>query len=176
MAFDTAFERIFLHDDQSLWHCPENYFLETPDGGLCMGLCYPDWDTSLTADGTVTLGYTLGCRAEGHLSLEPTFYGTVEAAPAGEIVGYAAEFRPPVAFADFIRAAAARGMYIGSLSMPNIAYAEGADWLSTDENGHPHEYNACVTDFEIRIREIPSRGGEKYRKISPRKFKKTLDK
>ncbi len=75
MAFDTAFERIFLHDDQSLWHCPENYFFETPNGGLCMGLCYPDWDTSLTADGTVTLGYTLGYRAEGHLSLEPTFCG-----------------------------------------------------------------------------------------------------
>ncbi len=297
MAFETAFDRIFLHDDQSLWHCPENYFLETSDGGIAMGLCYPYWDTA-AENGTITLGYTLGCRVEGHLAFEPTFcgvyrkegieryshgpytgkkpmpyfrgfpeesglhqhfrdhiipadvgipseildwgavwamqsymkyrlprhplpengyflwqngwwaglsepdseavdvllasgvhdlmtqqiafghdnhpttepryirdtranplafpvyrgeeplhftpptalHGEVSATSAGETVGYTPDFHPPAVFEDFIRTSAARGMHIGSFSMPNVAYTAHEDWLSLDENGKAHEY------------------------------------
>ncbi len=298
LAFATPFDRIHLHDDQSLWHCPENYFLETADGGVAVGLCYPFWDTELAEDGTLSIGYTLGYRAEARLMLEPCFcgvyrkegveryshgpylgqkpmpyfpgfpeesglhqhfvdhvipadagiepelldwgavwamqsylkyrlprhplpepgyflwqngwwaglaepdlqavdvlldsgvhdlmtqqiafghdchpnteprclrdtrlsplgfpiyrgeepteyaqptalHGTVEAAPTGEILGYTEHFRPPAAHAAFIRASAERGMHIGSFSMPNIAYTNGTDWLSVDENGRAHEY------------------------------------
>ncbi len=297
LTLDTPPDRIHLHDDQSLWHCPINYFLESDGGGLALGLAYPYWDTALT-DGGVSLGYTLHYRATDALTLEPVFCGVyqhegieryshgpypgqrpmphfpgfpeesglrqhfpdhiipedagipperldwgavwamqsymkyrlprlplpepgyflwqngwwaglsapdpeavdvllnsgvhdmmtapiafghdrhpnteprylrdvalsplrfpvysgeepadmappqalhsaVASAPAGEIVGYTEEFHPPRAWEDFIHTAHARGMHIGSFSMPNIAYAAAPQWFSTDECGRPHEY------------------------------------
>ncbi len=300
ITFATSFTRIHLHDDQSLWHCPINYFLETDTGGLALGLCYPYWDIEPATDRTVSLGYTLHYTAGGSLEFEPVFGGvfrkegieryshgpypgkkpmpyfpgfpdesglrqhfsghiipadagiapevldwgavwamqaymkyhlppqplpepgwflwqngwwaglttpnlaavdvlldsgvhdlmtahiayghdthpntepryirdtlpdpvrfpvlresregsfespstnalhaTAQAAPVDEIVGYTEEFHPPRAYADFIRKAEARGMHIGSFSMPNVAYTCGSDWLSLDEQGRAHEY------------------------------------
>ncbi len=74
LCFDRAFNRVHLHDDQSLWHCPENYFLETESGGLAIGLAYPYWDTAAEAD-SVSLGYTLHYHATEHVTLEPVFCG-----------------------------------------------------------------------------------------------------
>jgi hypothetical protein len=36
-------KEIHFHDDQSVWHCPINYFLRGPKGGCFAGLAWPYW-------------------------------------------------------------------------------------------------------------------------------------
>ncbi len=73
-CFAESFRNVFLHDDKTLWHCPENYFLEGEDGGLAMGLAYPYWKSDASAD-SVSLGYEPNFTARDSFTLETVFCG-----------------------------------------------------------------------------------------------------
>ncbi|MBE6599094.1 MAG: hypothetical protein E7638_06595 [Ruminococcaceae bacterium] len=55
---------ILLHDDQTFWHVPTNYFIRMGDGGICCGLEYPYWDTEEEGCDRVTLGFSPNYKVE----------------------------------------------------------------------------------------------------------------
>ncbi len=76
---------ILLHDDQTLWHVPTNFFLRFDKGGVCAGLEYPYWDGISNADvmtsrDGVTLAYSPSFTVKDGSPFvsEKTFFGVYE--------------------------------------------------------------------------------------------------
>ena len=55
----SPFSAIHFHDDQTIWHCPINFFLRGEKGGCFAGLEYPCWEQELRGKDGFRLGYKL---------------------------------------------------------------------------------------------------------------------
>ncbi len=53
----SPFSAIHFHDDQTIWHCPINFFLRGENGGCFAGLEYPWWEHELRSKDGFRIGY-----------------------------------------------------------------------------------------------------------------------